>query len=206
MTTPVTPESRVVLDETRERFLREVVARVPVARLVELHLFPPMRQGVIETGVAVVAALPEPPRMPVPSMPLPSVADEAIAIEPLPGEPEAGEPEAGEAGAPPDHAAGAEGPSSESSPAGSPEPTPGDGRPVRHVVYTARYRLTRKGPDRGKWEAEVVAEADAPLVTVEAVVRGVRERTAEAGDPERMTGADVGAALAGADAWATTGR
>ena len=49
-------------------------------------------------------------------------------------------------------------------------------------------RATRKGPDRGKWESEVVAEADAPLITVETVVRGVRDRSNEAAEPERMSG------------------
>jgi hypothetical protein len=64
----------------------------------------------------------------------------------------------------------------------------------RHVVYTARYRWTRKGPERGKWESEIHAEADAPLVTVEAVVHGVRDRANEAVDPERMSG-DVARSL-----------
>ena len=58
----------------------------------------------------------------------------------------------------------------------------------RHVVYTARYRWTRKGPERGKWECEVVAEADAPLITVEAVVRGVQQRANETTEPEHVSG------------------
>ena len=45
-----------------------------------------------------------------------------------------------------------------------------------------------KGPDRGKWEHAVVAEADAPLVTVEMVVRGVQRRSGDADEPERMSG------------------
>ena len=94
--------------DARERFLIEIAAIIPRERIAEMHFFPPLRQGQIETGVAVVAATPE----------------------------------SGE----------------------------------RHVVYSARYRWTRKGPDRGQWESEIVAEADAPLVTVEAVVQGVRER------------------------------
>jgi hypothetical protein len=56
----------------------------------------------------------------------------------------------------------------------------------RHVIFSARYRLTLKGPDRGRWEADVVAEADAPLATADAVVRGVRKRTGEAADAERV--------------------
>ena len=44
-------------EETRERFVREIVARVPLARLVELHLFAPMRQGGMESGVEVLAVV-----------------------------------------------------------------------------------------------------------------------------------------------------
>ena len=50
---------------------------------------------------------------------------------------------------------------------------------LRHTVYTARYRLVQKGPERGKWEADVVAEAEAPLITVDLVVRGVQRRAGE---------------------------
>jgi len=58
--------------------------------------------------------------------------------------------------------------------------------PVRHTVFTARYRVAIKGPDRGKWDADVVEEADAPLVTVEAVVRGVQRRAGDTADPDRL--------------------
>ena len=66
----------------------------------------------------------------------------------------------------------------------------------RHIVYTARYRHTLKGPDRGKWETNIVAEADAPLITVDAVVRGVQRRIGEADEPERMSGDDLRALFA----------
>ncbi len=123
--------------DARERFLIEIAAVVPRERVAEVHFFPPLRQGQIETGVAVVAAVPE----------------------------------SGE----------------------------------RHVVYSARYRWTRKGPDRGKWESEVVAEADAPLVTVEAVVQGVKERASESFEPERLEGDAVRALIAEAERrWQTT--
>jgi len=59
---------------------------------------------------------------------------------------------------------------------------------ARHVVYTARYRHTIKGTDRGRWVVEVVAEADAPLITVEEVVRGVVRRSGDAFQPERISG------------------
>ena len=111
--------------EPRTRFLREIAARVPASRVTELYLFPPMRQGGIETGVAVIAL---------------AVEDEAS---------------------------------------------------TRQTVYSATYRLTLKGADRGKWEATLQAEADAPLLTVGAVVQGVQRRSGDEMEPERLTGADL---------------
>jgi hypothetical protein len=115
--------------DARERLLLTIADTVPAERIAEVHFFPPIRQGPLETGVAVVAAEHE--------------------------------------------VAGRE----------------------RHVVYTARYRWTRKGPDRGKWECEVVAEADAPLITVEAVVRGVQQRANETTEPEHVSGDDARARI-----------
>jgi Fur family ferric uptake transcriptional regulator len=65
------------------------------------------------------------------------------------------------------------------------EPTPEPAAPpiVRHTVYTARYRLVLKGPERGRWEADVVDEADAPLVTV----GGAECRRGRDGDPVTAT-------------------
>lgn len=128
-----------MINETRERFIRTIVERLPAARIVEAHFFPAIRQGPIETGVAVIAA----------------------AI-PAADAPEAGAQSGGE----------------------------------RTEVFTASYRWTRKGPDRGKWEVEVTPEAHAPLATVEAVVRGVQERAGEALDAHRMSGDEI-AAVAG---------
>jgi len=110
------------LDETRERFFRAIMERVPAERIAEIHFFQPIRQGGIESGVAVVVE---------------------------------------EASAP------------------------------RIIVHTARYRLVLKGPDRGKWEATVVAEADAPLVTVDAVVRGVQRRAGDVDEAVRMEGSEA---------------
>ena len=148
------------VSETTERFLRAVVTRIPLERIEELHLFSPLRQGTVETGIAVVAALHvvtplevsgEAPPVAVPELLL---AGEEDAL-PAPGD-----------GAPGD------------GPPGVGELV--EGEPVvRHTVYTARYRHVIKGPDRGKWEADVKAEADAPLVTVETVVRGVQRRAGE---------------------------
>ena len=71
---------------------------------------------------------------------------------------------------------------------------------TRHIVYSARYRLVLKGADRGRWEATVTAEADAPLVAVEAVVRGVLRRAGEDDEPERLTGESFRQALV-AEPW-----
>lgn len=121
------------MSETRLRFLRAITERVPVERVAELHLFPAMRQGGMESGVAVVA--------------VEAMREADAELEP--------------------HAES----------------------PV--TVYTARYKLVLKGVERGKWEADVVAEADAPLVTVDEVVRGVQRRAGELQDPERLSGAQL---------------
>ena len=45
-------------DETRARFLTAIAAQLPVERIAEVHLFPAIRQGGMESGVAVVAVEP----------------------------------------------------------------------------------------------------------------------------------------------------
>lgn len=155
-----------MLNETSERFLKAILERVPVGRIAEVHLFPPIRQGQLETGVAVVAA------DPAPAPEAPAAIETSGELAPAP------ELELG------------------------PEPeTPAE--PARLEVHTAWYRLTRKGPERGKWEIEVTTQADAPLETVETVVRGVRERAGEAIDPVRLTGRDL-LALMSEPAWQTS--
>lgn len=139
------------MTEAQERFLRAIADRVPPASIAELHLFPAIRQGGYETGIAVIAA--EPPA---------HGAVEAEVPLPLPDEPTAFTTEEGR---------------------------------HRLVVLSARYRLTLKGPERGTWDIEVVAEADAPLVTVDAVVRGVQRRAGDAGHPERLSGEALRALL-----------
>lgn len=140
------------LTETRERFLLAIVAEVPADRIAEIHFFPPIKQGGIESGVAVVAAWPEVAAPPV---------DAEIDVVP------------------------------ESEDERTPDLEPVLSDSARYVVYTALYRHTLKGPDRGKWETNVVAEADAPLVTVDAVVRGVQRRSGDVDDPTKMEGDDV---------------
>lgn len=149
--------------DARERFLLEIAAVVPPHRVTEVHFFAPLRQGPMETGVAVVAATPEgalEDEQPV--------DDDAVPVD-------------------------------------EPQYPEGAHLPSRHVVYSARYRWTRKGPERGKWESEVVAEADAPLLTVETVVQGVTRRSAEPLEVERLDGDTVREMISKAQQrWPTT--
>jgi hypothetical protein len=118
------------LGESERRFLRAIAEQVPAERVLEVHLFPPLRQGRAETGAAVVATMSDGPR-----------ADSVI-------------------------------------------------------VYAAHYRHAIKGTDRGAWAVEVTIEADAPLDTVGAVVRGVQRRFGETADALRLEG-DAFRALVG---------
>src|SRR5512143_1742445 len=47
------------MDDSRARFLSAISQRLGADRIVELHLFSPIRQGVLETGVAVIATTPD---------------------------------------------------------------------------------------------------------------------------------------------------
>ena len=152
------------MDDTRARFLTAIAGRLGADRIVELHLFSPIRQGAVETGVAVVAVTPG--------------GDEAEA--------QVGEEAEAQWGA----EAEAQGGEAAAEDAESPyAPTPTVPLPaLRLVVFTARYRLTRKGPDRGKWLFECGATADAPLATVDAVARGVTQRSKDLTETERLSG------------------
>jgi len=227
--------------DSQRRLLDAIAARLPVERVHELYLFTPMRQGGVETGIAVVAA-----GEPAPA-PEAHVGDDVVADALSPGvvEGDVQTPElvravmdaaeaAAEAGdeAEPDEVAddageaeevaedalalaaaemeevGAAGRGQGAEDVGTemgtetgtetePAPAPGPRPPARYTVYTARYRLQLKGPERGKWEADVVEEADAPLLTVDAVVRGVQRRAGDEAAVERLTGDDLRRLLAG---------
>lgn len=171
------------MTETQQRFLRAIAERVPTEDVVEVHLFPAIRQGGVETGVAVVAERPrtvvhdagtsngqsphDADSPPVPDDGLTPTADSPDAV--------------GEswAEATPDVEAEVEVALEDQEAA----PVPF----ARLTVHTARYRLTLKGVDRGKWEVDVVAEADAPLAAVDAVVRGVQRRSGEGAEPDRLS-------------------
>jgi hypothetical protein len=47
--------------ETRERFVRAIAERLPGRRIDDIRLFAPMRQGGVESGVAVITAAMEVP-------------------------------------------------------------------------------------------------------------------------------------------------
>lgn len=143
----------MIADETRVRFLAAISERVSAAggTIDEAHVFQSMKQGIMETGVAVVAA----------SMPAALATSEAV---------------------PPVGADGA---------AQYPVPLPGATAHDRKVIYTARYRLTLKGPDRGKWESSLHPEADAPLITVDKVVRGVQQRSGDSMEPTKLSGEEI---------------
>lgn len=152
----------------RDRFLAGIAERIAPSRVQALYLFSSIRQGPVETGVAVIAV----DRMPD------SVAEQAATVE-QPSEPEASVSSAEVATHQPV--------------ADAPESAP---KPERPVVLTARYKHTLRGTDRGKWEIEIFEQADAPLATVEAVVQGVQRRLAEPTDPELLDGNALRAAAA----------
>lgn len=136
------------MTETQHRFLKAIAGRIEPARIAEVRLYPTVRAGPVESGVAIIAAEVE----------------------------EGGRHAAGDAAL------------------GSPEPSMPAAEPVtvtdppRLLILTAHFRLTVKGADRGKWEFGVVHDADAPIETVESVVRGVARRAGEDGEPELLSG------------------
>ncbi len=270
MSAPVTPDEPIdvpvvlvpdraeaPISEITERFFRALLIKVPLDRIEELHLFSPLRQGGVETGIAVIAAREIIVLPPVADIELPfefePVLGEAGDIDPALGEPIDAEDndsvdadveaesevtvgadleahsdaviaaevilEAALDGAspyaeddlPPATIAALAEMTDESSDeitatddvatelangiSDIVEPAVAPTAIIRHTVYTARYRLVQKGPERGKWEADVVAEAEAPLITVETVVRGVQRRAGEESDTTRFTAAQIARAL-----------
>ena len=143
-------------DETRTRFLAAIAAQIPSERIAEVHLFPAIRQGGMESGVAVIA--------------VERAAERAL---------ESAEPAMENA---------------EPTMQDAPVSDEGEDAPLaarRYTVFSARYRHTLKGPDRGKWEVTVTEEADAPLLTIDAVVRGVQRRSGDADEIVRLSGDEV---------------
>jgi hypothetical protein len=178
---PIPDRADAPVSEIAERFLKMVLTHVPLERIEELHLFSPLRQGGVETGIAVIAA-----RVPVLVVAAPDEPELPFDAAPAVSEVE-GAVEAVEA----DAAVEADVLVVDDRDVAVAPPVPR----VRHTVYTARYRLVQKGPERGKWEANVVAEADAPLVTVDLVVRGVQRRAGEESEIVRYSAPQLARAL-----------
>ncbi|MBX6333421.1 MAG: hypothetical protein IRY91_16355 [Gemmatimonadaceae bacterium] len=230
----------------RERFLKAIAERIDPERIAEVHLFPPIRQGGRETGVAVVTVLPAEERgaeATADAAAADGVAEE-VAMEDAATDhaEDIDDASAGDASAAGDapqaehavEAGSVEGPAGGAADAsiasagddgdrtGETESVPSIDAadlmdivssdvaeaappvrpPVRLTVYRASYRLTLKGPDRGKWEVTITEEADAPPPAVDAVVRGVHLRAGGDDEPERLTGEAFRAALV-TEPWAT---
>lgn len=157
---------------TRDRFLHAIAERVSPDRMQALYLFPPIRSGQVETGVAVLAVDPLPPAAPASEAPGLFVAPELAVSEDLLPDDASAEDAMDEV---PAEDAMDEVPAEDAMDDRSPMEG-ADARSPRPLVLTARYRYTLKGPDRGAWTVEVHEQADAPLATVEMVVAGVARR------------------------------
>jgi hypothetical protein len=200
---PIPDRADAPVSEIAERFLKMVLTHVPLERIEELHLFSPLRQGGVETGIAVIAArvpvlvvaAPDEPELPFDAAPAVSevVVEELVKelVEELVVAEESIEAEGAVEAVEADAAVEADVVVVDDRDVAVAPPVPR----VRHTVYTARYRLVQKGPERGKWEANVVAEADAPLVTVDLVVRGVQRRAGEESEIVRYSAPQLARAL-----------
>lgn len=159
----------------RDRFLCAIAERIAPERVQAVFLFPPIRQGPVETCVAVLAVDPPAP-----------VAEQALVA-----------PE--QASENTEHTDDTENSADTATALGvvldDSLPLVSDSASLRPMVLTARYRHTLKGPDRGKWELEILEQADAPLITIETVVRGVQARLDDQAEPERLGADDLRAAL-----------
>lgn len=131
------------MTETQQRFLKAIAERVSGGQVAEVRLYPTVRVGPVESGVAIVA-----------------MADGGQGMA-----------------------------------EGSVENPPTDSPSDRLPILTAHFQHTVKGPDRGKWEFAMVHDADAPIETIESVVRGVARRAGEDGEPELLSGDDFQRAL-----------
>ncbi len=184
-------------EEIQTRFVNSIAKQLDAERVIEVHLFPGIRQGGVESGVAVIAVEREPhltldvdggesPTSEAVEVAALETAEEATVDEHVDDETSFIADDVIE-----------ESPYRDAVPA-APEfeeriVTP----PSRYIVFSARYRHTLKGLDRGKWEVSVTEEADAPLVTVDAVVRGVQRRSGDADETMRMSGDEFRAVLSG---------
>jgi len=185
-------------DETRARFLAAIAAQLPVERIAEVHLFPAIRQGGMESGVAVVAVelLGAEPVAEANAVAPEARADDVIDYRAEPTS-ESRDADAVVVGAEEGLVDAVEEVLADDAQCVTEvEPEPPVARaPRRYTVFSARYRHTLKGPDRGKWETSVTEEADAPLLTVDLVVRGVQRRSGDVDEIIRLSGDEVRATI-----------
>lgn len=205
----------------RDRFLAAIAERIPVERMQAVYLFPPIKQGVVETGVAVIAVVPEAPGRSLrqeheehekhglelglvevsEGVVEEELSDDELADEEFDEVELEAESEL-EADAELDADAVLDDDADFVAIDGAiiaPPPPP------RPIVITASYRHTLKGADRGKWTVEIIEQADAPLATIEMVVAGVTQRRDEATEPERLDADAVRTAIA-AGTWTAPAR
>lgn len=265
------------MNDTTRRFLNAVLERVTESRIVEVRLFPAIRQGGIESGIAVLAVEPEPEPPATISVEMTEPIDEVIEVEAVvtdeievtiehPGDldgeattelhvdvevlhrmseshvaHEAAAIELDDAAT--DRETTLEvstegiadvevpGASEESdsvverTPAVLADDASGEGpvetvalgdilllpspegyvvesnTPKRLAILCARYKLVFKGPERGKWDIEIMHQADAPLDTLDRVISGVVRRAGEESEPERFSRESLRTSL-DAPAWA----
>ena len=184
-------------DETRARFLAAIAAQLPVERIAAVHLFPAIRPGGMESGVAVVAVeLRGAEPVAEPDVAPEVRADDVIDYRAEPTS-ESREVDAVVVGAEEGLVDAVEEVLADDAQCVTEvEPEPPVARaPRRYTVFSARYRHTLKGPDRGKWETSVTEEADAPLLTVDLVVRGVQRRSGDVDEIVRLSGDEVRAKI-----------
>ena len=183
-----------MIDETRTRFLAAIARQLPAERVIELHLFGSIRQGGAESGVAVIAV----ERQADITLDVdggyvpPGDVAEAAAVE-TPDEVIVHDELADETEFVADETTAEPSPYREEELAPAPATAPAPAS--RYTIYSARYRHTLKGLDRGKWEVSVTEEADAPLLTVDAVVRGVSRRSGDVDETIRLSGDEFRALL-----------
>ena len=156
----------LAMTETQQRFLKEIADRVSSGRVEELRLYPTLRVGPIESGVAIVA--------------LGELVDVSAPAPAIDGQAQESEAESAVVVVEAVDAPASSQPANEL---------------ARLSIHTAHFRHTVKGPDRGKWEFFMVHDADAPIETVESVVRGVARRAGEDGEPELLSANDFQRAL-----------
>jgi hypothetical protein len=192
--------------EGRERFFRAIAERIDVDRVEEVHVFPAIRQGGGESGVAVVTLRPEAPESEAAEQAeladaqhdagVESVADvesvddvenvdDVDRVDDVENVDDVESVEDVESVDDVENIGGVEGIDGADlvdivddllNDSAETVEAPPPVPPRRFTVLRAHYRLQLKGPDRGKWEVGVVEEADAPAATVDEVVRGVHER------------------------------